>query len=152
MQILCWRARVQPQRTCNMVTKVRFVHGQGIGAAIHSRCDPHACGASAEGIQSATCSVLGLGVGLVLAFNIGLGSGSPLNTSMSSHGSGDNEMTSSFGNIRKALRILAIRPTFLSNSARTHALASFKHVHTRARRRARRLLCHPAQKCSVKYG
>ena len=35
MQILCWRARVQPQRTCNMVTKVRFVHGQG-GRCAHA--------------------------------------------------------------------------------------------------------------------
>ena len=38
---------------CNMGTKVRFVHGQGIGAAIYSRYDTHPGSASAKTIQSA---------------------------------------------------------------------------------------------------
>ena len=39
---------------CNMGTKVRFVHGQGIGAAIYSRYDPHPGGASAKAIETTT--------------------------------------------------------------------------------------------------
>ena len=39
---------------CNMGTKVRFVNGQGIGAAIDSRYDPHPGGASAKTVQSST--------------------------------------------------------------------------------------------------
>ena len=39
---------------CNMGTKVRFVNGQGIGAAIYSSYDPHPGGASAKTVQSST--------------------------------------------------------------------------------------------------